>query len=243
MADEKNTVFVELYDLAITERKDDRFGRVLAKPLVRPEDLIRTAVARRTDLSPETLRAAYYILKDIALEKFTGGATVEFGMAYYSHGVNGVFFGDNAQWDNAQHSLNPRLTPTAELRKAIRTTAVKVRGMAASGTYINTVTDVASGEQNARLTPGGAVNLAGSKIKIAGDAPEVGIFLTNQETGEVTVVARNSIAVNEPAKLTFVVPAGLPAGDYKLGIGTQHTSSGRLLAEPRSFTFDYVLAV
>jgi hypothetical protein len=49
--------------------------------------------------------------------------------------------------------------------------------MAASGTYVNTLTDVASGEVNSRLTPGGGVNLTGVKIKIAGDAPGVGIHL------------------------------------------------------------------
>lgn len=243
MAEGKNTVFVELYDLTITERKDDRFGRVLTKPMERLEDLIRTAVSRRTDLNAETLRASYNILKDIALEKLTSGSSVEFGMGYYGLGVNGVFISDNAQWDTSKHNLAVRVTPSAELRKAVKATSVKVRGMASSGAYINTVTDVASGEENSRLTPGGAVNLTGSKIKITGDAPGTGIFLTNQETGETTEVASNFIPINEPSKITFVVPAGLPAGDYKLGITTQFTSSNKLLNEPRTCTFDYVLAV
>ncbi len=243
MAEGKNAVFVELYDLSITERKDDRFGRVLTKPMERLEDLIRTAVSRRTDLNPETLRASYNILKDIALEKMTSGSSVEFGMGYYSLGVNGVFISDNAQWDSSKHSLSVRVTPTAELRNAVKATSVKVRGMAASGAYINTVTDVASGEENTRLTPGGAVNLTGSKIKITGEAPGIGLFLTHQESGEVTEVARNFIPVNEPSKITFVAPVGLPAGDYKLSIITQFTSSGKLLTEPRTCIFDYVLAV
>ncbi len=241
--EEKNSVFVELYDLALTERKDDRFGRVLVKPLVRLDDLIRTAVTRRTDLNPETIRASYNILKEVALEKYTSGATVEFGMVYYGHSVNGVFYGDNAQWDNSQHNLVPRLNPTAELRNAVKATTVKVRGMAASGIYINTVTDVASGELNSRLTPGGPVNLTGSKIRIAGEAPGVGIFLTHQDSGEVTEVARNFVSANEPSKLSFVVPAALPEGDYRLSITTQFTSSGRLLNEPRTCTFDYLLAI
>jgi hypothetical protein len=29
MANEKNSVVVELYDLTITDKKDDRFGRVI----------------------------------------------------------------------------------------------------------------------------------------------------------------------------------------------------------------------
>ncbi len=243
MSEVKNTVFVELYDLVLTERKDDRFGRVLTKPLVRLEDLIRTAITRRTDLNPETLRASYNILKELAREQITAGSSVEFGMSYYSLGVNGVFISDRAQWDASKHSLSIRATPSAELRAAVRATAVSVRGMAASGIYVATVTDVVSGELNSRLTPGGPVNLTGNKIKLAGEALGIGIFLTHQDSGEVTEVARNFVSANEPSKLSFVVPAGLPTGDYRLSVTTQFSASNKLLNEPRTCTFDYVLAV
>jgi hypothetical protein len=244
MAEEKNTVFVELYDLTLTERTDDRFGRVLGKPLLRIDNLIHRAVARRTDLNPETLRASYNILKEVALEEYAGGSPVEFGMTYYGHSVSGVFYGDNAQWDSALHTLTPRLTPTAELRSAVKATAVKVRGMAASGTYINTVTDVASGEVNSRLTPGGPVNVTGSKIKIAGDSPEVGIYLQRQGDNDDTIsIPANFVSANEPSKLSFVAPAGLPAGDYRLTVVTQFTSSNKLLKEPRICTLEHLLAV
>jgi hypothetical protein len=39
------------------------------------------------------------------------------------------------------------------------------------------------------------------------------------------------------------VPAGLAAGDYKLTVTTQYSSSGTVLKEPRTYTFDYVLNV
>jgi hypothetical protein len=43
--------------------------------------------------------------------------------------------------------------------------------------------------------------------------------------------------------VSFIVPADLPAGDYKLSLTTQYSSSGVLLKDPRTYTFDYVLAV
>ncbi len=243
MAEEKKTVFVELFDLSLTERKDDRFGRVLTKPLVKPDDLIRKAVARRTDINAATLKAAYVLLKDVALEEFLGGASVEFGLGYFSIGVNGIFYTDKAQWDSTQHSLSARATPTAEVRMAVKATSVNVRGAAASGAGISSVTDVVSGEQNARLTPGGPVNLTGSKIRIAGDAPGVGISLVNIETDETFAVPKNVVSTNDPSKITFVVPLGLTPGDYTLRITTQFTTSGKHLKEPRTCSFDYPLAV
>ncbi len=240
---DKSSVIVELYDLTLTERKDDRFGRVVTTKSLTEDDLIAIAVSRRTDLNANTLKASINILQEIASEQIANGASVSFGLGYFNLGVNGVFIGDNAKWDPAIHSLSVRVTPTAGLRTAVKASIVDVRGMAASGLVVNTVTDVTSGEVNSRLTPGGGVNLTGNKIKIDGDNASVGISLTNEATKEATLIAKTAVLVNDPSKITFVVPAGLASGDYKLTITTQYSSTSHLLKEPRSYTFDYVLNV
>jgi hypothetical protein len=71
---------------------------------------------------------------------------------------------------------------------------------------INSVFDVTSGETNSRLMPGGAVNIAGTKIKIAADNAANDITLTNYANNEVTVIATTAIAVNDSMKVTFVMP-------------------------------------
>jgi hypothetical protein len=93
MADVKNNVIVELYDLAITERKDDRFGRVVKQNSLNEDDLINIAVQRRTDLSPTSLKSTMELLKNIAREQIANGSSVAFGLGYFSVGVNGVFIG------------------------------------------------------------------------------------------------------------------------------------------------------
>jgi hypothetical protein len=113
--------------------------------------------------------------------------------------------------------------------------------MAQSGLCVNKLTDVASGKVNEVLTPGGAVNLAGVKIRIVGDSPDNGIFLTEINSGAITQIPANSIPINDPSKITFVIPADLPAGDYHLSITTQYSSASKTLNEPRTFVFEYVL--
>ena len=239
----KNSVVVELYDLPITERKDDRSGRVITSKSLKIDDIVAIAVSRRTDLNAVTLKSAFEILRDIAAEQLCNGASVEFGLGYYGLGISGVFYGDNASWDSSKHSLYVKATPTSALRTQVKGVSVNVRGMAASGSFVNSVLDVSSGEENARLTPGGAVNMTGTKIKIAGDNPANGISLTNQADGSVTLVPANSIAMNDPSKIIFIVPAALPAGDYKLSVTTQFSNPSTLLKEPRTYTFDYVLSI
>lgn len=240
---DKNSVIVELYDLTLTERKDDRFGRVVTTKSLNENDLINIAVSRRTDLNPSSLRSSIELLKEIAREQIANGASVAFGLGYFNMAVNGVFIGDNAKWDSTKHSLAVRVTPTADLRTSVSAASVDVRGMAEIGTVINSVTDVTSGEINSRLTPGGGVNMTGSKIRITGDNPANGIILTNQATNDTTVIPLNAILTNDPSKVSFVVPATLPKGDYKLSIATQFSTAAQQLKEPRIFSFDYILNV
>lgn len=239
----KNSVMVELYDLSITEQKDDRFGRVVTSKSLSENDLVDIAISRRTDLSATSLKAAMEILKEIAIEQIANGASVNFGLGYFRLGVNGVFIGDNAGWDSSKHSLSVRVTPNSGLRQTISNCRAVVRGMAATGLAINAITDISSGEVNSRLTPGGGVNLTGSKIKIDGDTVGVGIKLINQDTQEETPILMRSILVNEPSKITFIVPDALANGDYSLIITTQFGNSGSLLKEARTYTADYILNV
>jgi hypothetical protein len=234
-------VFVELYDLLLTAQKDDRSGRVVSTGSLKIDDLIQIAVSRRSDINAVTMKASYEILKEVALEEVCNAKLVEFGLSHYKLVADGVFTGDHAPWDSSKNSLVLNATATAEAREAVKSISVEVRGMASSGIFINTLTDVVSGESNSRITRGGGVNITGSKIKIAGDAPGVGLFLTETATGAETAIPATSILVNDPSKITFIVPADLPAGDYRLSIVTQFASH-TLLKEPRTYVYDYILA-
>lgn len=243
MTTNKNSVFVELYDLTITERKDDRFGRVVTTKSLNEDDLIAKAIEQRTDLSASTLRSSLEILSKVAINEIVNGASVRFGLAYFNLGVSGVFIGDNARWDSSQHSLWVKATPIVDLREAVANCSVDVRGMAAVGIALNSLIDVTSGEENSRLTPGGGVNLTGTKIKIDGDSPDNGLRLVNQNTQEIVLVAKTAILINDPSKITFIVPSDLPAGDYKLSISTQFTATHTKTKDVRTYVHDYILNV
>jgi hypothetical protein len=47
--------------------------------------------------------------------------------------------------------------------------------------------------------------------------------------------------MNDPSKVSFIVPADLPAGDYRLSVTTQFSTNAPNLKEPRTYIYDYVL--
>jgi hypothetical protein len=96
---------------------------------------------------------------------------------------------------------------------------------------------------NDTLTPGGIANIKGTRIKIFGDKPEVELFITNQDTKEVITVLPNTIGMNDPSRISFVVPATLVPGSYLLSIVTQYTGSGGERKFPKTIVLGYVLTV
>jgi hypothetical protein len=239
----KNTVFVELYNLKISRKANERFGRIVPTRSVREDDLISAAAARYADLDAKTLRTSLDVLKEIAIEEIAAGASVQFGTGFFCLASKGLYYGDQAQWDPEVNSLFVKAASGLELREAIGDVHVKVRGMAAPGTIITSLTDKSSGEENTRLTPGGIVTLVGNKICIMGGRPENGIRLIEQNSGVIIPIPTDTILINESKKVVFPVPGYLPAGDYKLSLTTEYSTTYTTLKGPAVCVFDYVLAV
>ncbi|MDR1221351.1 MAG: DUF4469 domain-containing protein [Tannerella sp.] len=234
---------VELYDASLTQRKDDRIGRIVSNGSAGINDLIADAVERGTDISPVTLLASYDLLKGTAMQRALRGQRVEFGLGITYIESTGIFIGDAARWDPSKNRLVAKLLPSKELRTSLKSVEVTVLGMARVPNMISSVEDVVTGEVNTSLTRGGMVHIHGSKIKISGSSPETGLRLTPTNGGDSFFVPATAIGINDPSRVSFVVPTGLPDGEYLLSIVTQYTGSSNGLKQPRTVTLEYPLLV
>lgn len=233
----KQAVAVELYELTLTEKKGDYYGKVISPATITEEDLVQLAVERRTDLNASTLRAALEILNALALEKALDGCNVSYGLSHYTSVVNGVFVGEHDQWDADRHSLGLRIDPLPELRTAQQLVEVKVLGPATTGPVINTITDHASGTINQQLTPGGIVYLDGQRLKIAGPAPHAGVSLIRVDSGDELLLAPETLFQNTPTRLGILLPVDIAPGDYRIKVGTYYSRTHRLKKALATYTF------
>jgi hypothetical protein len=241
MAENKNRVYVELYDAPLTQRKDDHIGRVLNNGSANIDDLVADAVERGTDISPVTLRASYDLLKTSALSRVLRMQRVEFGLGIVYVEPTGIFIGDAARWDSSGNRLVAKFLSSKELREALKSADVEVLGMAQVPNMISSVEDVVTGEVNVCLTRGGMAHIHGSKIKIAGANASVGLKL--MQSTAIRDIPTTAIGINDPSRVSFVVPADLDPGEYTLSIVTQYTGSGIELKNPRTVTLEYPLQV
>lgn len=129
-----------------------------------------------------------------------------------------------ASWDPEVNQLNITIAQGADWREAIRNTTVNVLGEKAEVMYVSGTTDAATRATNRTATPGYPFTVEGNYLKLAGDDPAVGIYIVSEE-GEETRIDPAMVAVNEPKKLVFIIPATMESGTYTLRIVTQYSGS------------------
>lgn len=157
--------------------------------------------------------------------------------------ISGTFIGSAAQFDPELHKLSVSHTLIAEVREALKRVQITILGVAQSDPLISKVYNVATGEVNQTVTPGGGLNLEGFRLRIEGDAEGVGIRFRAFQGGEVVAVPMTSILINNPSAISLIVPASLAPGDYQLELTTQYSPSNGMLKQPRTTVFQLVLNV
>lgn len=195
--------------------------------------IIAELLAEDTGLREETLRHVFTLQKRVIKRLLMSGVSVNTGLYFASVAFRGIIEG--SAWNPAKNSIVVNFNAGADLREAIKATSVSIIGEKGSAMYIGGMTDVSTRAQDATATPGRAFTLTGSKIKIAGADPSVGITLTAATGGTVTKVTPDLWVINNPAKLTFIIPSGLADGAYELKVTTQYSRGDKsMLKTPRS---------
>jgi len=235
---------VSLYDNPLTERKDDFVGRVQLNGVLTNETVAKFIVAERTEFRYETILNILTLGDEVKCQHLAAGYAVNDGVAHMRPSITGNFIGSAAQFNPAVHSVGVSMSPAATLRNAIKEATVVMQGLAVSGTVINKVQDMYSGEENGLITPNRNLKIFGQRLKIAGENPaNVGIWFikSDDETARVKVDERDIID-NNPSQLTVVIPT-LTTGEYYVEVTTQYSTGSALLKEPRTFRFELPLMV
>ncbi|MDR0411211.1 MAG: DUF4469 domain-containing protein, partial [Treponema sp.] len=146
--------------------------------------------------------------------------------------VGGTFDKTTETYDPKKHPIAFRFRARTPLRTLANLIAVEIDGLANVSGYIDEIIDVSTEAVNETLTPGGMFNIAGHRIKIAGDKPEIGISFVSVSEPDKRVKVNSHLAENTSNKLIGIIPA-LDPGVWKVEIVTQFTTGGTFLKEPR----------
>jgi hypothetical protein len=162
------------------------------------------------------------------------------GFGAFSFSMQGVYDGADAPAEDGAHTVALNFRAARALAAAAaRAPTRRIHGVV-HGPVIDDVVDLVTGAGTDALTPGGNVKIVGRNIKIAGDAPGVGVAFIGAG-GAATGVPMAAVSRNMPTELVFICPP-LSAGAYRLRVTTQYGSGPtRSVDAPRSYTFGTAL--
>jgi hypothetical protein len=242
---ELHTIKAQLYDNALTENPNDFIARVTSESSLGVADICHTAVKRGgADIAAPAMEHAVNLwLKEMAY-RLCDGFAVNVGWFNVSAGIKGVFDSPNEKFNPDKHTVMFELHQGSLLRKELGNVQVEITGVAEASFSIAQVVDVKTGSVNDLLTPNRNLRISGTRLKIAGESDENGIYFINQETQARTKVDKTDIVTNNPSELIVVIPGELATGAYRLEVKTQFGgNSKQLLKESRTAFLDKVLSV
>ena len=223
MSKTRHTIKAYLYDNLLTPDPNDFTARVSSERSLSVADICHSAATRGgADVSDAAMsHAVELFLKEMAY-RLCDGFAVNTGYFTAMPVVRGVFLNPNETFDPQRHTLQFQFTQGELMRREIEDVEVKIMGVAETGLYIGQVEDMKSRTVNEVLTPGFNLRVTGTKLRVVGDKPGVGIFFRETATNTATKVDEGDIVVNNPSELMIIIPA-LPAGTYQLEVTTQYS--------------------
>lgn len=235
---EKIILTADLYDNAVTEKKGDYTAKAAITGTLRNEQIADRIVTKRTEYRKETIVNILDLADQEKVEAIAENKSVIDGVGQFLLSILGAFDGEKAPFDPEKHKLSATFIPGKKLRDRLADVQIQTRP-AVTGPVINSITDSTTGELNGVLTSGSAAVIDGSNIKIAGDAENIGVFLT---PADGTPLKCPLLIHNNPSQLTVMLPT-LADGEYTLSLTTQFGAGNKLVKEARTYTFPVLLYV
>lgn len=230
----KNILKAWLVDNTVTtDNKTDKIFQLESTRSADQDYIIDRMVAKNPGLHRDTMELAVKLYNEVVAEEVLNGVSVTTGLFHAVAQFRGIA-GPGDTWDPKQNSIYVSFVQGKALRTAIADTTVDVLGERPKQFYIGSASDAATKATDFSATAGRTFTIYGKNIIPAGDAPSVGISLTNTQTQAVTKISADMIALAKPSQLIILIPADLDDGEYTLTVTTQYCGGSVLLKEPRS---------
>ena len=229
-----------LHENLLTERKDDYAAQTHSKTVYTREEFIDLMLQRGTLVTKTDIVAVLNNIEETVTYIVKNGGMLNLPLFNISFSISGVFDGALDSFDPNRHKLHINLSKGTLLRDAEKEVKLAKTNAPLPQPQILEVKDSVSGKVDDVLTAGGAVEIDGINIKLAGDSDSVGLWFVladGTETKAVTVVT------NKPSQIISLIPQQLQAGsNCQLKIVTQY-SGGKNLKEPKTTVYGKTFTV
>lgn len=211
----------------LTARPDDYMAVVRNPKSVEIKDVVKQITRPGSILKETECNAVINDFFNALSQNLQEGIGFSSPYLSISPGLSGVFDSNSEAFNPKKHSKTVNIHAGTHLREAVEQMKTERVVATAPMPEVKTLFDIKS-QLNNCLSPGGMADITGYSLKIEG--PDAGIFLISDQGAEIAI---KYVHINEPRKLSFLVPAELKPGMYNLEVrshvkGVKTLTTGQL---------------
>jgi hypothetical protein len=227
-----------LHENPLTERPDDFVARPHPSASYNREQFIDLMLQHGTTVTRTDIVAVFNAMEETGVYIIENGGTFNLPLMITGFRMPGIYEGALDTFDPTRHSLHATVNRGVLVRDIENRIRLEKVNTPIPQPQILEVKDSVTGSVDTLLTSGGAVEIAGIHIKIAGIKPENGVYFVSSGGTETKV---ETIVSNKPSLLIVLVPL-LPADTYRIKVTTQYSGS-IILKEAKTTVFPKDLRV
>lgn len=224
------------------EVKEDYVGKVKPIQTFYMADVARFISEERTEYRADTIINVTKLVEEKIRQLVCSNNTVVTDNVQFSPAVAGLFLGKKGVVDPSKHKAIIHMIAAAALRAEIELVALEFSGNVREmgGANIALVKDITTGKTDGTVTPGGLLDVIGTKIRCVGeDGVSLGsVKLLNLADPSVAIPI-TLLGINNPSRLMFNLPSGLSEGSYQLAVETWFSTKSKQLRQSRTLVYPH----
>lgn len=204
--------------------ENNYIARVLATHSVSQAGLIKKMLEKRSAVGKTDIVAVLNSFYETIVQCIKDGDTVILPLFNISYSITGIFEDDEEVFSKKKHKLHIKLKTGKIIKDILHEVLITKIASPNVHTQITQVVDIGSETTNRQITSEGLFELLGSRLKIAGSHPNVGLYFVAEDTTEIKVTrfSRNTF------KNIIAQAPQLTPGKYTIRIKTQFTSNPKV---------------
>ena len=209
-------------------------------------DVARLIAEERTEYRIDTIVNITKLVEEKIRQLTCGNNIVITDNVQYGPAVTGLFLGTSGLVDPAKNKAVINMNPTAAMRAEVDLVALEFSGVVRDmgGAKFGLVKDVTTGKTDGTITPGGILDVTGSKIRsVNADGTGLGSLTLVNMADQSVAATITLLAINDPKRLMFNVPANLADGSYQLTLETWFSTNSIQLKQSRTLVYAIPLVV
>ncbi|OAV68548.1 hypothetical protein Barb6XT_00953 [Bacteroidales bacterium Barb6XT] len=204
---------------------------------IQADDIIKSSAARGEIIgNPDEAKQHVRAFLAETVRVLLAGYSANLHYFRLAASVIGTFDSITDSFDKQKYAIKINFYILDALRKIIEEEAkVVIQGIAAVDGLIEHIFDIATKLTDEILTLGHEAQITGSKIKIVGTTPDIGVFFINVLGDRFRVT---EIGTNSAGLISIHIPDNLAPGLYTIEIVTKYSAHGnKELKDARTISF------